>query len=179
MDIVLGTYKDPAYGLDWHEQTDEIEDSIRKHLIRSELPVECSIQEHNIGRGADNPVTVVQVLSILGLVGFVIPEAHKRVRESIEEWSRIKGHFTKLHTLLSRNYRVIALPEEVLFIKAVEALLSETESNDAAFVRYETVHSVGSYEKYSGLKGFYFDCKGKQWRVVIDGQGEVKLIEQV
>ncbi|HHF3026208.1 TPA: hypothetical protein ACPJ0Z_004511 [Vibrio diabolicus] len=179
MDIVLGTYKDPAYGLDWHEQTDGIEASIRKLLSKSALPIELSIRESNIGRGADYPVTVIQVLSVLGLVGFVIPEAHKRVRESIEEWSRIKGHFVKLHKLLSRNHRIISLPEEVLFVKSVEALLTETEASDAVFIRCDSIHSVGSFEKFAGLKGFYFDCQNKQWRVVIDGLGTVKLIEQV
>ncbi|EIV1777536.1 hypothetical protein MOU97_004221 [Vibrio vulnificus] len=179
MDIVLSTYKDPAYGLDWHEQTGEIESTIRHSLLESKFPIEFLIRESNIGRGADYPVTVIQVISVLGFVGFVIPEAHKRVRESLEEWSRIRDYFSKLSALLSQNNSIIALPDEVLFAKSAEALLTETKASDAVFVRYESIHSVGSFEKFAGLKGFYFDCQNKQWRVVIDGQGTVKLIEQV
>ncbi|MDD9158399.1 hypothetical protein PVK64_19730 [Aliivibrio sp. S4TY2] len=179
MDIVLSTYKDPAYGLDWHEQTDEIENSLRELIIQSKLPVEFSIRESNIGRGADCPVTIFQVISVFGFIAFAIPEAHKRVRESIEEWSLIKENALKLIALLTKNNRMVALPDEILFIKSVEALLSEIEANDAMFIKYEVIHSVDSFEKFAGLKGFYFECLDKQWRVVIDGQGKVKLIEQV
>ncbi|MFL7010961.1 hypothetical protein [Enterovibrio norvegicus] len=179
MHIVLGTYKDPAFGLDWHEQTPHIEKETRQLLLDSKLPLQFAIHERNIGRGADWPVTVLEIIGFIGIASFAIPEAHKRVREALEEWSRIREYFNKCIDLLCKKDRLIALPQEVLFIKSVELLLSELNESDAVYIKHETVHSIGSHEEYAGLMGFYFDCSGKRWRVVINGQGEVKLIERV
>ncbi|MFA0242294.1 MULTISPECIES: hypothetical protein [Vibrio] len=178
MNIVLATYKDPAHGLDWHQQTPKIEKNTRELLVNSELPLEFSIREGNIGRGADMPVTVVEILSVFGLVTFVIPETHKRIRESFEEWGRIRESILNCIFLLSRKNKLVSLPEEVLFAKSVEKLVSEL-NDDAVFVKHEIIHSIGSHEDHAGLMGFYFDCDGKQWRVVINGLAKIKLIEQI
>lgn len=179
MKIILNSYQDPNQGLDWHEQTPEIENRITGIMDEFAESVDYSIQEVNFGVGADWPTIAVNVATIAG-VGFIaLPEAHNRVREALEEWQLIGANITKLIECIGGKEPIVAQPIELLFLAASEALLSLMNKDDAVFVRYEELSRVGSHEEISGLFEFRFESDGNEWKVIISGQKEIKAIEKV
>ncbi len=71
----------------------------------------------DIGRGADWLVLGMYFV----LAGLAIPEAHKKVRENLEEWRRI---YSELHQLFSRivGKRRALYPDAYLFLVALDHL---------------------------------------------------------
>jgi len=95
--IVLAPYKDPAYGLDWPEQTPIIIKEVAEHLSNyPEGKIEYKTKETDHGIGADWPTITFEIISIAGLVFFGIPALHKKIRETLSEWKKIKQNFDKL-----------------------------------------------------------------------------------
>jgi hypothetical protein len=62
----------------------------------SQGSVDGSVSVRNIGKGADWSVIVLTITGIF----FAIPEAHKKVRESFEEWQHIFKELKSLYTWL-------------------------------------------------------------------------------
>jgi hypothetical protein len=54
-------------------------------------PIDGSVMTRNIGKGADWSVVAIVVG---GGLFFAIPEAHKKIRETLEEWRRIFKELT-------------------------------------------------------------------------------------
>ncbi|WP_026841650.1 hypothetical protein [Citrifermentans bremense] len=179
MKIILNPYKDPAQGLDWHEQTPEIETRITGVMKEFGQSIDYSLQEMNIGIGADWPTIAVNVATIAGVGLFAIPEAHKRVREALEEWHRIGGNFQKLMDWLPSKEPLVSYPIEILFISASEALVGVLGNDDAVFIKYQEVEPVGSYSESCGLYEFQYRTYADGWKVVINGRKIVKTIEKV
>lgn len=179
MNIILNPYKDPAQGADWHEQTQEIKTRITGIMKDFGEPVDYSLQEQNIGVGADWPTVAVNVATIAGVGFFAVPETHKRVREALEEWQRIGGNLRKLMDWVASKESLVSYPMEILFVAASEALLSVVGSGDAVFIKYEEIEPLGSYQENSGLYDFRFRVDADEWKVVVNGKKAVKSIEKV
>lgn len=179
MKIILNSYQDPSEGMDWNEQTPIIENRITGIMKEFSESVDYSIQETNFGVGADWPTIVLNVATIAG-VGFIaLPEAHKRVREALEEWQLVGANVKKLIEWIGGNELIVAQPIELIFITASEALLSLTKKDDAVFLKYEEIAPVGSHEEISGLYDFRFEAEESEWKVLINGQKDIKAIEKV
>ncbi|BBA31979.1 hypothetical protein sS8_0009 [Methylocaldum marinum] len=71
----------------------------------------------NIGRGADWTVLAV----FFGLAAVAIPQAHKKVRESVEEWILIYRELHAFFAWLVKGRNAL-YPDEYLFLKAIETL---------------------------------------------------------
>lgn len=175
MKIILNPYKDPTLGKDWNEQKDEIKQELNG--IIQELPerVDCSINELNLGAGADWPTIAVTI----GFGFFAIPEAHKRIREALEEWAMIGERVKALIQKLSKSNSLVSEPLEILFIEASEKLLSLTNQDDAIFLGYYEVQQIGSNENIHGVYDFLFEINNEEWKVVIDGLKIIKTITKV
>ena len=179
MNIILNPYKNPAQGVDWHEQTPEIETRITGVMKEFGESIVYSLQETNIGVGADWPTIAVNVATIAGVGFFSVPEAHKRVREALEEWQRIGGNFRKLMDWLPSKEPLVSYPIEILFISASEALLGVLGNGDAVFIKYQEVEQVGSRSESCGLYDFRFKTEADEWKVLVNGRKIVKSIEKV
>ena len=119
MEIVLSPYKDPSLGLDWPEQTPLIEAGLRARLSKWHAgSVEYQIRRTNHGLGADWPTITLALLSVAGTLFFAIPAAHKKVRESLEEWKKIKENLERLLAWVSPSEEVASYPVELLFLDA-------------------------------------------------------------
>lgn len=179
MKIILNPYQDPGEGKDWDEQTSEIETRITGIIEEFPESVHYSIQETNFGVGADWPTIALNVVTIAG-VGFIaLPEAHKRVREALEEWQLMGANVRKLMDWISGRAPVISQPIELLFVSASEALLAVLAKDDAVFLKYEQITPIGTHEELGGLYDFRFDSDGEEWKVLINGQRTVKSIKKV
>lgn len=135
MNIVLAPYKDPSEGLDWPEQTPVILNAINARLRGwDDGTLEYQLRETNHGRGADWPTITVSILSLAGAAFFTIPAAHKKVRESLEEWKRIGANLNRLVARLAPRSEVAAFPVELIFFDAVESALRIDESGLLEFL---------------------------------------------
>lgn len=129
MEIVLSPYKDPSGGVDWPEQTPAIEAELTKRLRDWDAgTVEYRIRRTNHGLGADWPTITLSVLSIAGTLFFTIPAAHKKVREALEEWKKVRANIEKFLAWISREKEIAAYPVELLFLDAV-LHAAETETS--------------------------------------------------
>jgi len=169
VEIILAPYKDPSEGLDWHEQTPIIIQRIDELLSGYEEALEYTVRDDNLGVGADWPVIIVTVGSIAGAAFFLIPEAHKRVREALEEWKLIGENIKKLIGKLKITERVLVNPVELLMIEAVEQLNKTTNLEDVVYLGFEQLSQPGSHEQISGAYAFRFELPGEKWEVVIAG----------
>lgn len=179
MKIILNPYVDPGRGMDWPEQTPIVTNRIDGILKEFNEPVKYDLTEHNFGGGADWPVIAVNVATIASVGFFAIPEAHKRIRESLEEWGRIGASIKKLIKHLSDREVLVAEPIEVLFLDACKALLEFSNAEDATFESYSEVASIGSYGNIGGLYEFIFSIETQKWSVQINGAGELTEIKKV
>lgn len=179
MKIILNSYKDPMQGLDWHEQSPEIRRRISEIADKFGESIDYTIQETNLGTGADWPTITVNVITIAGVGFFALPEAHKRVREALEEWQRIGANFRKFIDWIASKEPVVTQPIEIIFISASEGLLSVLSEDDAVFIKYEEIEPVGSYVESCGLYDFRFKSGIDEWKVLINGKKIVKTIEKL
>ena len=122
MELIIAPYKDPAYGLDWPEQTSIIIEKLESILGSYDEKVQFQLLEKGIGVGADWPVIAIKISAITGTAFFAIPAAHKKIRESLEEWKIIGKNFLKLIDFISDSERIITYPIQVLFLDAIASL---------------------------------------------------------
>lgn len=94
-------------------------------------PAEGSASTRNIGKGADWIVVVIS----LGSLFFVIPKAHKHLRESLEEWQRIYKEFKSLISWLLGNKPAL-YPDQYLFLVALFVAAETANSNDLVFLGF-------------------------------------------
>ena len=178
MKVILNPYSDPSSGKDWHEQTPEIEKQIDGILETYPEQVDYSIHETNFGGGADWPTIALNVATIAGVGFFAIPEAHKQVREALEEWQLIGANIQKLIAWISGRTPLVSQPIELIFVAATEELLSMINEDDAIFLNYQVLSPVGTNDELSGLFEFRFEVNSEEWRVIIDGLKQVRSIKK-
>ncbi len=129
MEVVLSQYEDPSTGADWPEQTAQIVEQLKSRVESwSGDRVEYRIRETNHGFGADWPTITLQILSFGATAFFVIPAAHKKVRESIEEWRKIKANIERLIAWVSPKKKVTSFPVTPLFLDAADQVFAADAS---------------------------------------------------
>lgn len=94
-------------------------------------PVNGSVTIRNIGRGADWLVVVL----ILGGLFFTIPETHKKIRESLEEWQHIFKEFKSLVSWLVGKKAVI-YPDQYLFMVALFSVVELVNLDTLVFLGF-------------------------------------------
>lgn len=103
----------------WEKEIAAEEKRVRDRITSYEagVPENVEVAAVNLGRGADWMVLAVY----FGVAAVFVPEAHKKIRENIEEWVRI---YRELHALFSWivEGRKALYPDEYLFLKAIEVL---------------------------------------------------------
>lgn len=179
MKLILNPYQDPGKDIDFDQQTPIIENQITGMLNEYSENIDYSLNECNFGGGADFPTMVIELASVAGVAFIAIPEAHKKVREALEEWKLINENTKKLINWVSGKSNVVSQPIEVLFIAASEALLKFIEKDDALFIKYCELSPIGSIDHLSGLFEFSFLSDDENWKVVINGQATISAIEKV
>lgn len=92
-------------------------------------PVDGSVAVRNIGRGADWLVVVL----VVGGLFFTIPETHKKVRESLEEWQRIFKELKSVASWLVGTKRAL-YPDQYLFLVALFSLAERIEPGELTFL---------------------------------------------
>ena len=126
MKYILAPYKDPASGLDWDEQTSIIKKRIQDRLSEYDDTILYKIVETDHGKGADWPTIALLLLN----ASLVIPEFHKKFRETISEWKLIYKNACRLTNWISEKFRILFYPRELLFFDAlaeIEKLLDVNE----------------------------------------------------
>lgn len=108
-----------AYGEIADDIFDEIikdtETQLSNKISECQSPIDgVKISTKNIGKGADWLVLAMYFVA----AAIVIPEAHKKIREGIEEWQRI---YSELHSFFTRviGSKSAFFPDEYLFLVAV------------------------------------------------------------
>jgi hypothetical protein len=140
MDVVLSPYEDPSAGLDWSEQTPSILKDLTSRIESWDgAKVEYRIRETNHGLDADWLTITLQVLSVGTTAFFVIPAAHKEVRESIEEWRKIKANIERFITWISPKKKVASYPVELLFFDSADQALAADASDRLAFLCWSEI----------------------------------------
>lgn len=94
--------------------------------------IEYRVRETNHGKGADLVTITVSLISLGGIAFFGIPAAHKKVREAIEEWRKIRDEISALVNWISNDKP--SLPIELLFLEAVVDLSKSENSKDNEFL---------------------------------------------
>jgi hypothetical protein len=138
--IVLTPYKDPADGLDWHEQTPIIKKELNEYLSSySEGKIEYNILETDHGIGADFPTITLEIIKIAGLILLGIPELHKNIRESFSEWKTIKQEVEKLFNWLGKKGSIATYSIEYAFLKALDHLEAKTKILDLELIEAKEI----------------------------------------
>lgn len=132
MEIIINPFGDPSRHRIEREK-EEVDNLLQKleSYPGGYIPAEVSTKD--IGRGADWLVVSVTILSGAASLFFAIPAAHKKVRETLEEWDRIFREFKKLLDWLSIR-KPIMLPDEYLFLEALSKLNEEYEASELMFL---------------------------------------------
>lgn len=140
MEITISPYKDPAEGLDWHEQTPLIIDAI-KDRIRSYpgCKIDVEILEENYGTAADWPVIKVKVLVVAGVLFFGVPDVHKRIRETYEEWQHIATEVDNIVTTVAGSSEILECSAGVLIFDALKEIHKTTDAADLRFLNLKKI----------------------------------------
>ncbi|PKO51065.1 MAG: hypothetical protein CVU26_09035 [Betaproteobacteria bacterium HGW-Betaproteobacteria-2] len=119
---------------DWTIQPQKFSESFAQKANKSAYsPINYELRITNHGLGADWPTVTIIISSAAGLLLFVIPEAHKRVRESLEEWVHIKKTTEALINWVARPKDIIQYPIELLYLDALTYVLEKSEKENSVF----------------------------------------------
>jgi hypothetical protein len=171
MEILVNPFGEPKDDFEQEEKA-----AIRSILDKLEtypdghIPAEVGIK--NIGRGADWHVVSISILSAASVLFFAIPAAHKKVRESLEEWKRIYNEFGRLIRWFSFS-SPIYYPEHYLFLVALLKLDEDTEASELTFLSCHAVPEDNP--SLQGLESLIFNFQdGDVFEsVAVTRQGEV------
>ncbi|MBE0508694.1 MAG: hypothetical protein IBX50_18580 [Marinospirillum sp.] len=132
MEIIINPFGDPSL----HEverekaEVDSLHSKIESYP-GGDIPVEVTTK--NIGKGADWLVVSVIILSSATSLFFAIPAAHKKVRETLEEWDRIFKEFKSLLDWLSIK-KPVMMPDQYLFLVALSRLDEELDASELVYL---------------------------------------------
>lgn len=178
MQIIVNPYEDPSFGLDWHEQTSAIFETITNQFVsRYGDSFQPMLRETNHGTAADWPTVTITVTGLAGAF-FIIPEAHKRVREAFEEWKKIGGELSALIVWLSDKFPVVSYPKELLFFDLLEWFEAElgVDANELQFIELDenfpiSQHSFGTNIEKAYL--FTFRYENMMYQIAVNNRREV------
>jgi hypothetical protein len=130
--------------------------------------VDGSVSVRNIGKGAD---WLVIVLTITGIF-FAIPEAHKKVRESFEEWQHIFKELKSLYSWLIPK-KIVLYPNQYLFLIALNLVATKTNPKELIFLGFTSLPEENpDLDKYPTLL-FSFENQTDLYQVAIARNGDV------
>ncbi len=171
MEIIINPFGEPSE--DWEAKERE---AVSYYLKKLEtypggyIPANVVIK--NIGRGADWHVVSLSILCGATSLFFAIPEVHKKIRESLEEWKRIYNEFQGLIKWLA-NISPVYFPDHYLFLCALRILDEETEASELVF---NGCHPIpNDNPDMQGLEDLIFNfINGKVLEsIAVSRQGEV------
>lgn len=158
--FVLMPYTDPAEGLDWDEQTPLHYERISKGIIDNfSKGLQFKLNETDHGIGADLPTITLELIGTATGLFFGIPALHKKIRETISEWKKIKDEISKFTSWLIKNEPVASYSIEVAFYEALSYLAkSENIDNFELTALKEFVGKSGNIKASfdSALISYYF-----------------------
>lgn len=137
MQILIGSTSDPS-----DEEATASDLAALKARVAAEtraLGLSARISRDNLGSGADWIVSVIEVAAGLGAALFAIPEAHKRIRESVEECKKIHSEIIALMDRLRGHSPVVRQPVEALYLLALEKVLRETDAAEITLLSSEPI----------------------------------------
>lgn len=97
-------------------------------------PVEYQAEEDNRGLGADWTVIALTILSLVGSGFFAIPSAHKKIRETLEEWRRVRDSLNVLGKWLAEHHQMLAYPQQILFLDALSEIEKSADVDEAVLI---------------------------------------------
>ena len=115
--------------------------------FKSDLDLETS--DGDIGAGADYPVVILRILEIGGLILLGVPAVHKKIRETLGEWRKIKENVDKFIAWLSPQRRVYAYSIEIALLTALEHLSRTVSVEELKLVRADEIFGVSGYAEPS------------------------------
>lgn len=177
MDIVIGPYTDPGDGLEWHEQTPIIMENLHSLFDENNDKYNFKAIESNHGLGADWPTITIQISSLVGTF-ILIPELHKLVRESLDEWKTIGEELTSVIAWLATKYPIESYPKELLFFDMLEWLEVEYDIDARNLELVDVDEDFPITEKRHGLdidKSYLFTLKTENtiYQIAIKNNREV------
>jgi hypothetical protein len=171
MEILVNPFGEPTDDFEKEEQAAilDILDKLETYPD-GHIPTEVGIK--NIGRGADWSLISISILSTASFLFFAIPAAHKKVRESLEEWKRIYNEFSSLIKWLSFSCPVY-YPDHYLFLVALLKLDENTEASELIFLSSHPIPEENPDLK--DLESIIFNFQDGELfeSVAISRQGEV------
>lgn len=127
-----------------------------------------SVSLRNIGKGTDWSVIVLTITGIF----LAIPEAHKKVRESYEEWQHIFKELKSFYSWLIPK-KVALYPNQYLFLIALNQVVSQTNSNELVFLGFTSLPEENpDLDKYPTLL-FSFENQTILYQVAIARNGDI------
>jgi hypothetical protein len=172
VEITISPYKDPAAGLDWHEQTPLIIDAIRDRIrIFPGGQIEVEFLEENYGTAADWPVIKIKVLAVAGVLLFGVPEAHKYIRETYEEWQHMAREVDSVVTTIAGSSAVLECSVGILIFDALKEIHKTTNAADLRFLNVKKIpgeRGFGTVDMPDYLFTFCSDTKIYQVAVHCD-----------
>lgn len=130
--------------------------------------IDSSVSVRNIGKGADWSVIILTITGIF----FAIPEAHKKVRESFEEWQRIFKELKSFFSWLIPK-KIALYPNQYLFLIALNLVAAQTNPEELIFLGFTSLPEENpDLDKYPTLL-FSFENQTDLYQVAIARNGYV------
>jgi len=160
--IALNPFHDPAEGADWPEQATKARQQIAEDLLSyPDGKVDFSLREGDHGIGFDMPVLVLEVLGIGTTLFFGIPALHKKIRETIQEWKKIRDSIERLLRWIGTRAPVASHSIEVAFYRTFRELDQLTDVGSLKLV--QAVEYKGKSD--SVVEGFEYSPFAYYWFV--------------
>lgn len=135
MQFIVGTTTDPSDEDGTARELAELKAAVSD--AADALGLQSHVSTSNLGLGADWIVSVVEIAALTGAAIFAIPEAHKRIRESVEECRRMRRELVTLMNRIRGRRPVVRNPVELLYLTALERALMETDASELKFISSE------------------------------------------
>ncbi len=130
--------------------------------------VNSSVSIRNIGKGADWSVIVLTITSIF----FIIPEAQKKIRESVEEWQSIFKELKSIYSWIVKK-KTALYPNQYLFLIALNSVVAKTNNNEFVFLGFKSLPEENpDLDKYPSLL-FSFVNQQQIYQVAISRTGVI------
>jgi len=124
------------YGTENEEKDAQVIQELTSHVNElKDIKIEYSLKDTNHGIGADLPTVLIEIVKMAGWAFFVIPALHKTIRETIQEWKKIKQNIDKVIDWIKKRWSILVYPEYYALLHVLESLEQKTNIMDLKLIQ--------------------------------------------
>jgi hypothetical protein len=137
--IVLNPFRDPAEGLDFHEQVPIVHKKLIEQLGEYPQSLQFELFDGEQGAGASWGVIILEVMALGPSLFFGVPKVYSKIGKAVEGWKQIWADIHRFIAWLTKKERIAKYSIEIAFYCSLARLSKRRDVRDIELVQAQEI----------------------------------------